>query len=121
VQYKQTRVTCAAIPFGIACVAGVTAMHFPIPSGFFTAVYGLSGYGYGHYGPTNFPMLWPVPLTHNLWGFRNEGLLSIPQIKHMTYATMLLFYCSYCLLHTSFRIRLISVFSINTYYVLLYL
>jgi hypothetical protein len=39
-----------------------------------------------------------VPLTHNPWGFRNEGLLSIPQIKHMTYATMLLSYCSYCLL-----------------------
>jgi hypothetical protein len=62
-----------------------------------------------------------VPLMHKPWGFRNEGLLSVPQIKHMTYATMLLSYCSYCLLHTSFCIRLISVFSINTYYVLLYL
>jgi hypothetical protein len=64
------------------------------------------------------------PLMHNLWGIHNEGLLSVPQIKHMTYATMLpsyCSYCSYCLLHTSFRIRLISVFSINTYYVLLYL
>jgi hypothetical protein len=39
-----------------------------------------------------------VLLTHNLWGFRNEGLLSVLQIKHMTYATMLLSYCSYCLL-----------------------
>jgi hypothetical protein len=38
-----------------------------------------------------------VPLMHNPWGFRNEGLLSVPQIKHMTYATMLLSYCSYCL------------------------
>jgi hypothetical protein len=38
-----------------------------------------------------------VPLMHNLWGFHNEGLLSVPQIKHMTYASMLLSYCSYCL------------------------
>jgi hypothetical protein len=38
-----------------------------------------------------------VQLTYNLWGFRNEGLLSVPQIKHMTYATMLPSYCSYCL------------------------
>jgi hypothetical protein len=30
-------------------------------------------------------------------GFSHEGLLSIPQIKHMTYATLLLSYCSYCL------------------------
>jgi hypothetical protein len=34
---------------------------------------------------------------HTLWGFHNEGLLSVPKIKHMTYATMLLSYCSYCL------------------------
>jgi hypothetical protein len=38
-----------------------------------------------------------VPLMHALWGFRNEGLLSVPQIKHMSYATMLLSYCAYCL------------------------
>ncbi|KAJ7355809.1 hypothetical protein DFH08DRAFT_912647 [Mycena albidolilacea] len=30
-------------------------------SGSFAAAYGLSGYGYGHYGPTNFPMLRLVP------------------------------------------------------------
>jgi hypothetical protein len=38
-----------------------------------------------------------VPLMHSLGGFHNEGLLSVPQIKHMTYATMLPSYCSYCL------------------------
>jgi hypothetical protein len=34
---------------------------------------------------------------HALWGFHNEGLLSVPQIKHITYTTMLPSYCSYCL------------------------
>jgi hypothetical protein len=103
----------------------VTTMHFPIHSDLsgclrplrlqlFTAI-------------TSYPIpccVRLVPLMHNLWGFRNEGLLSVPQIKHMTYATMLPSYCpycSYCLLYTSCRIRLISVFSINMYYVLLYL
>jgi hypothetical protein len=66
---------------------------------------------YGHYIQSTFQMwlvcpacvrpthccIRLVPLTHALWGFRNEGLLSVPQIKHMTYATMLPSHCSYCL------------------------
>jgi hypothetical protein len=46
---------------------------------------------------SNHCCIWLVLLTHNLWGFCNEGLLSVPQIKHMTYATMLPSYCLYCL------------------------
>jgi hypothetical protein len=38
-----------------------------------------------------------VLLMHTPLGFRNEGLLSVPQIKHMIYATLLLSFCSYCL------------------------
>src|SRR4051812_8199977 len=41
-----------------------------------------------------------VPSTHNLWGFRNEGLLSVPQIKHdlCDYASFLLFLLSFAVL-----------------------
>jgi ABC-type uncharacterized transport system permease subunit len=90
-------------------------------SGSFLAVY-------GRYISTNILLL-PAssidaqPLGFSQWRFSESFPKSNIWLMQLCFSLIVLivFHCTYFLLHTSFRIRLISVFSINMYFVLLYL
>jgi hypothetical protein len=73
-------------------------MHFPVlpvPFRPFTA-FPVTVYFMAIMSCPTFPLRLASSVDAQPLGFRNKGLLSVPQIKHMTHATMLLSYC-YCL------------------------